>query len=128
MRLVALLLLAMPLAAQSTGLGCVAHLVLPRYPNLLRAARLSGEVVCISERSGNGGEPRFRCAASDRRFARIAASVQEAVRVAQSCWDRDQSEFRLQFVMLEKSGLDRETYTLAQDRVVISISAMEVTQ
>ncbi len=107
------------------GLGCVETLALPRYPALMRAARLSSDINCSSSIATDGSEPRFRCTATDWRFASVARRVEETAKVAGEC-RLTGGQFRLRFLITPDVKQDVESYVIDKEGVVISISPMEV--
>ncbi|MCA2971713.1 MAG: hypothetical protein INH43_24620 [Acidobacteriaceae bacterium] len=124
-----LAILIMPAAGH--GLGCLEQLVLPRYPPLMRGARISAEINCAAHIIKDEAEPKFRCTANSTAkhslpmVSRLAQSVEQEAKVATDC-PLSQAKFRLRFVLTSDTKQDWEIYRIDKEGVVISIGPMEV--
>lgn len=107
------------------GLGCIEHLALPKYPTLMRAARLSADVHCSSNFSPAGSESKFQCIASDKRFSAVAERMERETKPAEEC-RLTGAKFRLRFVVTPDVKQDAESYVIDKEGVVISIGPREV--
>lgn len=114
---------------QAEGFACIGHLPLPKYPALLRAARLSGEIVCratpASRDGATGGG--VACVAGDKRFRSTAAQIGNSMTVRSRCLLAPMVEVRILFRIVDGDGADGvERYRIQDGDLVVEIGPMAV--
>ncbi|MBZ2180783.1 MAG: hypothetical protein K7J47_24125 [Acidobacteria bacterium] len=106
--------------AATFRLGCLDHLLLPKYPPLMRAAQVSADINCVASIIKEGPDPKFRCSSTKPHFSDLAKWVEKEAKVASDC-PSPEAKFRLRFVLTSDKTQDSERYLIEKEGIVISI-------